>query len=227
MVLGTVGGFWSIIKIVEPAPLGRPVVRTRRTVKRGRRIGQDRSDAPVPDRALVRARLARSRADRSPSPIQRAVDGADVRRALAVHARRHEARAGSRPLAGRGRGLHRLHHHRWSTPTSGPKGRKYVPWVFSLFMFILFANLLGMMPFALVGRSSVHRDQPVHRHRRAGASSASRSCWSSASGSTACTSSRCSCRTASRASWPLLIFPIELISFLVRPFSLGCDCSSR
>ncbi len=32
----------------------------------------------------------------------------------------------------------------------GPEGRKYVPWVFTVFMFILFANLLGMMPFALV-----------------------------------------------------------------------------
>ena len=33
----------------------------------------------------------------------------------------------------------------------GPEGRKYVPWVFTVFMFILFANLLGLMPFALVG----------------------------------------------------------------------------
>jgi F-type H+-transporting ATPase subunit a len=33
----------------------------------------------------------------------------------------------------------------------GPEGRKYVPWVFTVFTFILVANLLGMMPFALVG----------------------------------------------------------------------------
>jgi F-type H+-transporting ATPase subunit a len=33
----------------------------------------------------------------------------------------------------------------------GPQGRKYVPWVFTIFMFILFANLLGLMPLALVG----------------------------------------------------------------------------
>ena len=33
----------------------------------------------------------------------------------------------------------------------GPEGRKYVPWVFSLFMFILFANFVGMLPIALVG----------------------------------------------------------------------------
>ncbi|HWJ59595.1 MAG TPA: F0F1 ATP synthase subunit A [Sphingomicrobium sp.] len=32
----------------------------------------------------------------------------------------------------------------------GPQGRKYVPWVFTIFMFILFANLMGMMPFGIV-----------------------------------------------------------------------------
>jgi F-type H+-transporting ATPase subunit a len=33
----------------------------------------------------------------------------------------------------------------------GPEGKKYVPYVFSLFMFILFANLLGLLPLGLVG----------------------------------------------------------------------------
>jgi F-type H+-transporting ATPase subunit a len=33
----------------------------------------------------------------------------------------------------------------------GPEGRKYTPYVFSLFMFILAANLLGMMPTGIVG----------------------------------------------------------------------------
>ncbi len=33
----------------------------------------------------------------------------------------------------------------------GKEGRKYVPYVFSLFMFILFANLLGLMPIGIVG----------------------------------------------------------------------------
>lgn len=32
----------------------------------------------------------------------------------------------------------------------GPNGKKYTPWVFTLFMFILFSNLLGMMPFGIV-----------------------------------------------------------------------------
>ena len=33
----------------------------------------------------------------------------------------------------------------------GPAGKKYVPYIFSIFMFILFANLLGLLPLALVG----------------------------------------------------------------------------
>ena len=37
------------------------------------------------------------------------------------------------------------------TTTIGPEGRKYVPWVFTVFMFFLFSNLLGIMPLALVG----------------------------------------------------------------------------
>jgi F-type H+-transporting ATPase subunit a len=35
--------------------------------------------------------------------------------------------------------------------TVGPEGRRYVPWVFTIFMFILVANLIGLMPFALAG----------------------------------------------------------------------------
>ena len=33
----------------------------------------------------------------------------------------------------------------------GPAGKKYVPYIFSLFMFILFANVLGLLPLAVVG----------------------------------------------------------------------------
>ncbi len=32
----------------------------------------------------------------------------------------------------------------------GPEGRKYLPWVFTAFVFILFANWIGAMPFAIV-----------------------------------------------------------------------------
>ena len=33
----------------------------------------------------------------------------------------------------------------------GPAGKKYMPWVFTAFMFILFSNLMGAMPFAVAG----------------------------------------------------------------------------
>ena len=32
----------------------------------------------------------------------------------------------------------------------GPEGRKYLPWVFTAFIFILFSNLMGAMPFGIV-----------------------------------------------------------------------------
>ena len=32
----------------------------------------------------------------------------------------------------------------------GPEGRRYVPWVFTVFIFILFANLMGLMPFGII-----------------------------------------------------------------------------
>ena len=37
------------------------------------------------------------------------------------------------------------------TTNIGPEGRKFTPYVFTLFMFILVANLLGMMPIGIVG----------------------------------------------------------------------------
>ena len=36
------------------------------------------------------------------------------------------------------------------TSSIGPQGRHYLPWVFTAFIFILFANFVGAMPFAVV-----------------------------------------------------------------------------
>ncbi len=33
----------------------------------------------------------------------------------------------------------------------GPEGKKYIPYIFTIFMFILFANLLGMVPIGVLG----------------------------------------------------------------------------
>jgi F-type H+-transporting ATPase subunit a len=37
------------------------------------------------------------------------------------------------------------------TTNIGPEGKKFTPYVFSLFMFILIANIMGMMPVGIVG----------------------------------------------------------------------------
>ena len=37
------------------------------------------------------------------------------------------------------------------TANIGAEGRKYAPYVFSLFMFILFANILGLLPIVVGG----------------------------------------------------------------------------
>jgi F-type H+-transporting ATPase subunit a len=102
----------------------------------------------------------------------------------------------------------------------GPEGRKYLPWVFTIFMFILFCNLIGLMPFALIGAQpfTVTSQFTItgvmaiisfsivlvtgfwrHQHRFF------------------------TLFIPHGTPWVLLplIFVIELLSFMVRPFSLG------
>ncbi len=102
----------------------------------------------------------------------------------------------------------------------GPKGRRFVPWVFSLFMFILFANMLGMLPVALVGgypfavtshltitgvlALATFAIVLVVGFAKHGLHFFSLFVPPGVKGLMA-----------------LVIFPIELISFLMRPFSLG------
>ncbi len=102
----------------------------------------------------------------------------------------------------------------------GPAGKKYVPYIFSLFMFILFANIFGLVPFGLVG---------VH--------SFTFTSHFSATGVLAIMSFSIvlivgfwkhgfhffSLFVPHGTPLPMipLIFCIELVSFLVRPFSLG------
>ncbi len=41
------------------------------------------------------------------------------------------------------------------TSNIGPEGKRFLPYVFSLFMFILFANVLGLLPALRRGRVSI------------------------------------------------------------------------
>jgi F-type H+-transporting ATPase subunit a len=102
----------------------------------------------------------------------------------------------------------------------GPNGKKYVPYIFSLFMFILFANVLGLLPLGLIG---------LHPFT-----------FTSHFSATGVLSIMAFSIVLIVGFWkhgfhffslfvphgtPLvmipLIFCIELVSFLVRPFSLG------
>ncbi|MDE8650322.1 F0F1 ATP synthase subunit A [Novosphingobium album (ex Liu et al. 2023)] len=103
----------------------------------------------------------------------------------------------------------------------GPAGKKYVPYIFSLFMFILFANVLGMLPLGVIP----------------GAHPFTFTSHFSATGVLAIMSFAIvlivgfwkhklhffSLFVPHGTPLPMipLIFMIELVSFLVRPFSLG------
>jgi F-type H+-transporting ATPase subunit a len=102
----------------------------------------------------------------------------------------------------------------------GKAGRKYVPYVFSLFMFILFANILGLMPIGVLGLHAFTFTSHF-----------------SATGVLAILSFAIvlivgfwkhgfhffSLFVPHGTPLPMipLIFVIELVSFMVRPFSLG------
>ena len=98
--------------------------------------------------------------------------------------------------------------------TVGNEGRRYFPWIFTLFMFILFGNLLGMIPSAFTFTSHIIVTFAMalvvftfvtllaivkHGFRFFG--------FFVPPG-------------APKAMWPLLI-PIEVISYLSRPVSLS------
>ena len=136
MVLGTVGGFWSIIKMSTRRPYGGRVNRTRRNDTRGRTIGQDRSDAPVPGRAHCSGATGRLRASRSRSPIRRCGWALTllVLWAFMLGGMKRELVPGRWQVAVEGFTGFITN---MMDANIGPAGRKYVPYVFSLFMFIL------------------------------------------------------------------------------------------
>ena len=102
----------------------------------------------------------------------------------------------------------------------GPEGRKYVPWVFTAFIFLLFANLMGNMPFAAAG---IHPFTVTSQFTITGVMSIITfvivlgvGFW------------KHGLHFFSLFTPPgvpvigkVLLFPIEFVSFAVRPFSLG------
>ncbi|WP_336986238.1 F0F1 ATP synthase subunit A [Altererythrobacter aquiaggeris] len=102
----------------------------------------------------------------------------------------------------------------------GKEGRKYVPYIFSLFMFILFANLLGLLPLGLVG---VHPFTFTSHFTVTGVLAIISFAIVLIVGFWKHGFHFFSLFVPQGTPWPMvpIIFPIELVSFLVRPFSLA------
>ena len=102
----------------------------------------------------------------------------------------------------------------------GPKGRRFVPYVFSLFMFILMANMLGMLPTALFGVSPF----AVTSHLTiTGVLALLTFAIVLVVGFAKHGLHFFSLFAPAGVHWvmKLFLFPIELVSFLMRPFSLA------
>lgn len=102
----------------------------------------------------------------------------------------------------------------------GPAGRKFVPYVFSLFMFILFANILGMLPTDLFG---VHPFTVTSHLTVTGVLALLTFAIVLIVGFWKHGFHFFSLFTPSGVHWTMkvFLFPIELVSFLMRPFSLA------
>jgi len=103
----------------------------------------------------------------------------------------------------------------------GPAGKKYVPYIFSLFMFILFANVLGLMPLALV--PGLHPFTFTSHFSATGVLAILSFSIVLVVGFWKHGFHFFSLFVPHGTPLPMipLIFCIELVSFLVRPFSLG------
>ncbi|MEP7316129.1 MAG: F0F1 ATP synthase subunit A [Sphingomicrobium sp.] len=102
----------------------------------------------------------------------------------------------------------------------GPKGRPFLPYIFTLFMFILVANLLGMMPTSLAG---LHAFTLTSHLTVTGVLAILSFAIVLAIGFWKHGLHFFSLFIPAGVPWYMaaFLFPIELVSFLMRPFSLG------
>jgi F-type H+-transporting ATPase subunit a len=102
----------------------------------------------------------------------------------------------------------------------GPEGKKYLPWVFTAFVFLLFANLMGNMPLAAFG---IHPFTVTSQFTFTGVMSLISFAIVLGVGFWKHGLHFFSLFVPPGVHWigKVLLFPIEFISFMVRPFSLG------
>jgi F-type H+-transporting ATPase subunit a len=103
----------------------------------------------------------------------------------------------------------------------GPAGRRYLPWVFTAFVFILAANWLGAMPFGIV--PGAHPFTVTSQFTVTGTMSLTSFAIVLGVGFWKHGLRFFSLFVPHGAPLPIKVFmaPIEFISFMVRPFSLG------
>lgn len=103
----------------------------------------------------------------------------------------------------------------------GVEGRKYTPWIFTVFIFILFANLMGMMPFGVI--EAAHPFTVTSQFTITGVLAIISFSIVLVVGFWKHGLHFFSLFVPHGTPAPLLplIVPIELISFMVRPFSLA------
>jgi F-type H+-transporting ATPase subunit a len=103
----------------------------------------------------------------------------------------------------------------------GPEGRKFLPWVFTAFIFLLFANLMGNMPFGIV--KAAHPFTVTSQFTFTGVMSLIT--FAIVLGVGFWKHGLHFFSLFVPPGVPLVgkiaLFPIEFVSFLVRPFSLG------
>ena len=107
-----------------------------------------------------------------------------------------------------------------ATQSIGPEGRKYLPWIFTAFVFILFSNWLGAMPLAITG---VHPFTVTSQFTITGFMSILSFAIVLGVGFWKHGLHFLSLFVPKGAPLAVKAFvaPIEFVSFLVRPFSLG------
>ena len=102
----------------------------------------------------------------------------------------------------------------------GPEGRRFTPYIFSLFMFILFCNILGMLPLGIFG---VHPFTVTSHLTITGVLAIFSFSIVLLTGFLRHGFHFFSLFVPHGAPWwmmPILV-PVEFVSFMVRPFSLG------
>ena len=103
----------------------------------------------------------------------------------------------------------------------GPQGKAYLPWIFTAFIFLLFANLMGTMPFGII--HAAHPFTITSQFTFTGVMSLISFAIVIGVGFWKHGFHFFSLFVPPGVHWigKVLLFPIEFISFLVRPFSLG------